>query len=85
MFTCRLNYSNGRYFESQDATVSTAKFGSVSSLVQETDFDANSTNPNILDYFYDRGYIADVNIRAAPYDWRLGAGIKIVLARVYES
>ena len=29
----------------------------------------------MVEYFVDRGYVRDVSIRAAPYDWRFAAGI----------
>ena len=58
-------------------TISTSDFGKLSSLVDLSDIidqHASTNASNILDYFVDRGYVIDKSIRAAPYDWRLGAG-----------
>ena len=30
---------------------------------------------DMVEYFVDRGYVRDVSIRAAPYDWRFAAGM----------
>ena len=61
--------------------MSTTDFGKLSSsadlsllLPEFTENDAN-----FVEYFVERGYTIDVNIRAAPYDWRLGGGITIIL------
>ena len=34
----------------------------------------------MVDYFVDRGYVRDVSIRGAPYDWRFAAGNTIMHA-----
>ena len=64
--TCRLDDANG-YSDAQDVSVSAADFGSTSSV--EPSFSG------FVDYFVQRGYTQDKNIRAAPYDWRLATGI----------
>ena len=68
----------GRYLDTEGVTVKTSNFGSLSSLVDLSFLypDSNETI-NFVDYFVERGYTADVNIRAAPYDWRLGGGMLI--------
>ena len=77
----RLNYTDdGQVLDAQDVTVTTGEFGSLSSLADLSDFIADfppSDNPSILEYFTTRGYILDQNIRAASYDWRLGAGMLV--------
>ena len=35
-----------------------------------------------VDYFAHRGYVRGKSIRAATYDWRHGAGKKIVLQKI---
>ena len=58
-------------------TVSTANFGSLSSVVDLSQLSPTSDSDDdetIVQYFVDRGYTVDKNLRAAPYDWRLGAG-----------
>ena len=60
-------------------TISTENFGSISSIADFSDIiDTDPTN-GMIDYFVDRGYTVDVNIRAAPYDWRLAAGNMIIM------
>lgn len=69
-YTCRLDYANS-HSDAQGVTVTVAEFGSVSSV------EFLHTVPyfyDFVEYFVGRGYTRDVNIRAAPYDWRLGAG-----------
>lgn len=70
----RLNYSSsGGYRDAEDVTLAAANFGSTSSV--ET-LDLENTDRyfyQFVDYFAQRGYTRDVNIRAAPYDNRLGA------------
>ena len=57
-------------------TISTRDFGSISSLANDlVDFLPVTNETNFLDYLVERGYTIDENIRAAPYDWRLGGGI----------
>ena len=78
MYKYRLNYTNdGQYLDTQDVTVSTVNFGSLSSFADFSDIFPPSDSDDaesIIDYFVDRGYSIDKNLRAAPYDWRLGAG-----------
>ena len=70
-----LNYSDSHYFDAEDVTISTSDFGSLSSSAQ-LDLILPPSNDteviNFTEYFIERGYVADKNIRAAPYDWRLG-------------
>lgn len=54
-------------------TVLTQDFGNLSSFVDLSDVFPAGSDANPMYYFANRGYTADVNIRAAPYDWRLGA------------
>ena len=62
------------YSDAPDVTVTTASFGSTSS-VEFLDSDATLPYMNdFVEYFVQRGYTRDVNIRAAPYDWRLAGG-----------
>ena len=70
----RLNYSDGVYSDAQGVNVTAGPFGSVYSLLNFSEFFPPPSNPDFVEYFVHRGYVADVNIRAAPYDWRLGAG-----------
>lgn len=37
---------------------------------------------DFLEYFVDRGYTKDVNVRAATYDWRLSPGNNSVALKV---
>ena len=69
----RLNDTNG-YSDTPGVTVTAADFGNTSSVEY---LDLTNSIPYFVffvDYFVQRGYTRDVNIRAAPYDWRLGAG-----------
>ena len=71
----RLNYTNGRYLDAQDVTISTANFGSISSLADLISFLPVSDETNFIEYLEQRGYRIDGNLRTAPYDWRLGSSI----------
>ena len=71
----RLNYTEGRYLDAQDVTVSTADFESISSLVDLESFIPFSDETNFFEYLEQRGYRIDGNLRAAPYDWRLGTSM----------
>ena len=73
----RLNYTDGRYSDAQDVTISTANFGSLSSLADLTPFVPISNETNFIEYLVQRGYIIDENLRAAPFDWRLGASMQL--------
>ena len=53
--------------------VTAANFGSTSSVETLDLEDTDRYFFRFVDYFAQRGYIRDVNIRAAPYDNRLGA------------
>ena len=69
--TCRLNPADG-YSDAPDVTVTTADFGKTSSV----EFLGPSPYLNdFVEYYVQRGYTRDVDIRAAPYDWRLATGI----------
>ena len=70
----RLNYNNGSYDDPPNVRVFTPNFGSLDSLANFSDLFPDNTDQEINGYFLERGYIRDVNIRTAPYDWRLGAG-----------
>ena len=70
MYVHRLNYTNGVYLDTQGVTITAADFGSTSSDALS---DLFPDSDNYLEYFYQRGY-TNINLRAAPYDWRLSAG-----------
>ena len=70
----RLGYNNGSYEDPPNVRVFTPNFGSLDSLVDLSDFFPDTTDEDITKYFVERGYILDVNVKAASYDWRLGAG-----------
>ena len=56
----------------------------MSSLVNfDESFLPAAEDPDIVEYFVQRGYKADVNIRAAPYDWRLAAGEHCIYTYIY--
>ena len=75
-FNCRLSATDGQYRDAKDVKVLTQDFGNMSSLDDMSDIIPHDAKDdiNLYDYFKNRGYIADVNIRAAPYDWRFGPG-----------
>ena len=64
--TRRLDDANS-YSDAPGVSISVADFGSTDSV--------EPTFSGFVDYFVQRGYTWDVNIRAAPYDWRLATGI----------
>ena len=66
-----LSYNNGSYEDPPNVRVFSPNFGSLDSLVDFSDFFPD--DQDITGYFLERGYIRDVNLRAASYDWRLGA------------
>ena len=75
VLTCRLTYVGGRYLDAEGVTISTMDFGKISSLVDIADLLPGPTNASdVGEYLIQRGYVIDKSIRAAPYDWRLGAG-----------
>ena len=80
MFKClcsnRLNYNNGSYEDPPNVRVFASNFGSLDSLIDFSDLlpDTTEVHVDTNRYFVERGYTLDVNVRAAPYDWRLGAG-----------
>ena len=70
----RLNDTDG-YSDTPGVTVTAADFGNTSSVEY---LDPTNSTPYFfffVDYFVQHGYTRNKNIRAAPYDWRLGAGI----------
>ena len=40
---------------------------------------------DMVEYFVDRGYVRGKSIRAAPYDWRLAAGMHELLHIIYSE
>ena len=74
-FQHRLNYTDGRYLDPQDVTVSTADFGSISSFADLAPFSPILDRTIFFEYLEQRGYRIDGNLRAAPYDWRLGSSM----------
>ena len=68
----RLDVAGG-YSDAPGVTVTAPGFGSTSS-VEFIGSDMPYMN-ELVDYFVQRGYVRNVNIRAAPYDWRLAAGM----------
>ena len=76
----RLNVS-ANYSDVEGITVTTPDFYSIAAL----EFQGYATG--FLEYFLNRGYTADVNIRFAPYDWRLAPGMIILYnhtAQIYK-
>ena len=61
----RLNYS-ANYTDVEDVTVTAIDFDRIAGL--------KYYSSGFLQYFLDRGYTADVDIRIASYDWRLAPG-----------
>ena len=60
-------------------TISTANFGSVSSLAAELRSIIFPSNQTIfIEYLEQRGYRLDGNLRVAPYDWRLGSSMCMI-------
>ena len=69
----RLNYSTDGYRDAEGVNVTAANFGSTSSVETLDLEDTDRYFFQFVDYFAQRGYTRDVNIRAAPFDNRLGA------------
>ena len=81
----RLDYRNGHYADATNVTISTAEFGNVLSLIDISELFPPEQLQNTSDlgeYLVERGYVVNRNIRAASYDWRLGAGIINVLCEL---
>ena len=74
MHTHRLNNTDNQYLDANDVTVSTENFGSILSIADFSDIFPDDPTNGLIEYFVERGYTVDVNLRAAPYDWKLGAG-----------
>ena len=72
----RLNYSLiNEYSDAMDVIITVANFANTSSVEF---LDLGTSEPQffgLVEYFVQRGYSRDVNIRAAPYDYRLSTGI----------
>ena len=62
-FSNRLNSSAG-YSNSYGVSITVPGFGNFSEFIDS----------EFLDYFEDRGYTRNDDIRSAPYDWRLSTG-----------
>ena len=63
------------YYDAKDVSITADEFGNTSSV--ET-LDLRSIFPyfySFVKFFEERGYNKNVNIRAAPYDWRLAVGM----------
>ena len=79
----RLNYDAATNTYTPNAGVSVRVVGANGSDVKDVEF-VGPTFPirifpyfhNMVEYFVARGYVRDVSIRAAPYDWRFAAGIQ---------
>ena len=66
-------------------TISTANFGSLLSLPLDLiPFLPSSDITNFFEYFEQRGYVIDGNLRAAPYDWRLGSSMCMIINNILE-
>ena len=76
----RLNYNAATNTYTPNAGVSVRVVGANGSAVKDVEF----VGPirifpyfhKMVEYFVERGYVRDVSIRAAPYDWRFAAGIQ---------
>lgn len=78
LFVYRLDYNSGRYSDSTGVTITAADFGDISSVEI---LDLENKQPyfkDFVEYFVERGYVKNVNIRAAPYDWRLAPGYYVI-------
>ena len=67
-------------------TISTANFGSLLSLADLIPFvPLSSDETNFVEYLEQRGYRIDGNLRVAPYDWRLGSSMCMIInSRIIE-
>ena len=74
----RLNYDAATNTYTPNAGVSVRVAGANGSDVTKAEyldnFELVSYFHEMVEYFVDRGYVRDVSIRAAPYDWRFAAG-----------
>ena len=74
----RLNYNAATNTYTPNAGVSVRVVGADGRDVRKAeyldDFGLVSYFHDMVEYFVDRGYVRDVSIRAAPYDWRFAAG-----------
>ena len=74
----RLNYDAATDTYTPNAGVSVRVAGADGRDVRKAeyldDFGLVSYFHDMVEYFVDRGYVRDVSIRAAPYDWRFAAG-----------
>ena len=80
---CRLDYdpATDSYANASGVEVRAPGFGETGSVENlandflQTFTDMVNAFEDMVDYFEDRGYEVGKTIRAAPYDWRLAAGI----------
>ena len=81
----RLQYDSAtnNYSAEAGVTVSVPGFGNTSTVEFLNTSTFDPVDPSALDYlhtfvdyFVQRGYVHGRSIRAAPYDWRLAAGIR---------
>ena len=74
----RLNYDATTNTYTPNAGVGVRVVGANGSDVKDVEF-VGPIFPyfhKMVEYFVDRGYVRNVSIRAAPYDWRFAAGIQ---------
>ena len=83
LFSLRLIYdpTTNHYNNSPSVDVRVPGFGDTSSVEYlsngGTDVPVTVYMNELVDYFVKQGYVRNKTIRAAPYDWRLSAGILI--------
>ena len=72
-FSHRFDYTpESGYSDPPGVTVTVPDFGSISSIEFVGPYPFYYP---LVEYLVQRGYTRDVNIRAAPYDWRLNPGM----------
>ena len=81
--SCRLKYdvSTNSYYNNSHVKIHVPGFGKTSG-VEYLDpglIDLIPYMHDMVEYFVDRGYVRGKSIRAAPYDWRLAAGMHELL------
>ena len=68
-------FNNGEYFNCEGVQIRAAGFGGTSSI-EYLDPD-NFLVPYLIDFvefFTKHGYVKEISLRGAPYDWRLTPG-----------